>query len=100
MTAHHEEPLNTREAHYQALAILRLAAIVGDIHQPERRLCYETGLPAPELRAIDILIRHTHACLNELAEQKTQGTALQIWKPSFLSSHSPQKTRTTTEPPM
>lgn len=73
LAAHHEEPLNTRRTRFQSLATFRLAAIVGDIQQPERRLSYETGLTAPELSATDLLIRHTHNNLNRLAELKTQG---------------------------
>lgn len=89
LAAHHEEPLNTRRARLQSLASFRLAAIVGDIERPEQRLSYETGLTDPELRAIDILIRHTQDDLNRLAELKIKGvdftaleTALSQFEPA------------------
>lgn len=93
LAAHHEGPLNTRDARFQSLAILRLAAIVGDIQRPEHRLSYETGLTDPELRAIDLLIRHTHAVLSGLVETKIQGTDLTILEVA-LSRFTPAAAKT------
>jgi len=76
LATHHVEPLNTRDARFQALASFRLAALVGDIARPEQRLSYETGLTEPELRAIDLLLRQTRADLNDLVQKKTQGVDL------------------------
>ncbi|GAA6201726.1 hypothetical protein NBRC116599_29520 [Aquicoccus sp. SU-CL01552] len=73
LAAHHEEPLNTRRARFQALANFRLASIVGGIERPEQRLSYQTGLTEPELSAVNLLIRHTHDDLNRLADMKAQG---------------------------
>ncbi|MFZ7091637.1 hypothetical protein [Primorskyibacter sp. 2E233] len=94
LAAHHEEPVNTRDARFQSLAILRLAAIVGDIQRPEHRLSYETGLTEPELRAINLLIRHTHAVLSDLVEEKKKGIdflnlelALSKLKPAAATTH-------------
>lgn len=73
LAAHHDEPLNTREVRFQSLAIFRMAAILGGIDRPEQRLSYETGLTPPELRAIDLLIRHRHSNLYGLVAKKAQG---------------------------
>ena len=94
LAAHHDEPLNTREVRFQSLAIFRMAAILGGIDRPEQRLSYETGLTPPELRAIDLLIRHRHSNLYGLVAKKAQGAdytnleaALSDLKPASPKTH-------------